>query len=683
MAERLRTSTSPYLRQHADNPVDWWEWGPEAFAEARRRDVPVMLSVGYAACHWCHVMAHESFEDPVIADLLNRTAVAVKVDREERPDVDATYMAATQALTGQGGWPMTVWLTPEGRPFFAGTYHPSRPLAGMPSFRQVVEAVTSAWAERRGDVIRSAAQIGDALRNLTPPPGPGAPLHATVSDTALAAAQTLHDTRHGGFGGAPKFPPSAVLEWLLRRAARGGDRRASTAGAMAQTTLEAMARGGIYDQLGGGFARYAVDATWTVPHFEKMLVDNAQLLRVYLHWWRASDQPLARRVVAQTADWLIRELRTAEGAFASSLDADSPAPDGTLTEGAYYVWTPGQVREVLGDQDGRWATDLLRVFEGGSFEAGTSVLRLPADPDDPERWADVRDRLRRARDTRPAPARDDKVVAAWNGLAIAALAEAGGLLDRPDWLDAASGAADLLLAVHVRRDGGTVRLARTSRDGVAGSAPGLLEDYADLAEGLLSLGGISGERRYLDAAGDLLDAVLDRFTGAPDGALRDTATDEADPMLATLEPSRELTDAPAPSGTSAAAGALLHHAALTGSARHRRAAEQALAAALQAAPERPTTAGWALAVLEAYLDGPREVAVIGPTDDPATHALRRTALASPAPGLVLAVGPSGDDLPLLADRAPIDRRPTAYACRGFVCDRPTVSPDELAAQLAR
>ena len=538
MAERLRTSTSPYLRQHADNPVDWWEWGPEPFAEARRRDVPVMLSVGYAACHWCHVMAHESFEDPAIADLLNRTAVAVKVDREERPDVDAAYMAATQALTGSGGWPMTVWLTPEGRPFFAGTYYPPRPLAGMPSFRQVVEAVAAAWTDRRGEVTRSAGQIADALSSRSEPSGPGAPLEAVVSDTALAAAQALHDNGHGGFGGAPKFPPSAVLEWLLRRAARGGDRRAGAAMEIARRTLEAMARGGIYDQLAGGFARYALDATWTVPHFEKMLVDNAQLLRVYLHWWRASADPLARRIATQTADWLTREMRTAEGAFASSLDADSPGPDGTPTEGAYYVWTPRQIREVLGDEDGRWAADLLRVFDGGSFEAGTSVLRLPADPDDPERWAALRDRLRRAREDRPAPARDDKVVTAWNGLAVAALAEAGALLDRPDWLDAAARAADLLLAVHVVRRAEGVRLARSSRDGVAGAVPGLLEDYADLAEGLLTLGGLGGERRYLDAAGALLEAVLDRFTDGSDGALGDTAADEADPVLTTVGRSR-------------------------------------------------------------------------------------------------------------------------------------------------
>ena len=396
MADRLATATSPYLRQHAGNPVDWWQWGPEAFAEARRRDVPVLVSIGYAACHWCHVMAHESFEDAAIASYLNANVVAVKVDREERPDVDAVYMAATQALTGRGGWPMTVWTTPGGEPFFAGTYYPPHPIGQTPSFRQVVEAVVGAWGSRRAEVLGSAGEIATALTGLAPS-GDGAPLDAVVADSALAAAASVHDAARGGFGGAPKFPPSMLLEWLLRRAARHPDRRTATATRMAERTLEAMSRGGIYDQLAGGFARYSVDAAWVVPHFEKMLYDNAQLLRVYAHWWRASANPLARRVAEETAEWLLADLRTAEGGFASSLDADSPGADGRPDEGAFYVWTPDQLAQVLGEADGGWVAELCRVFDGGSFERGTSVLRLPADPDDPDRWAELRGRLREAR----------------------------------------------------------------------------------------------------------------------------------------------------------------------------------------------------------------------------------------------------------------------------------------------
>ncbi len=683
VANRLSSATSPYLQQHADNPVDWWEWGPEAFAEAKRRDVPVLVSIGYSACHWCHVMAHESFEDPEIADLLNAGVVAVKVDREERPDVDGTYMAATQALTGSGGWPMTVWVTPDGRPFYAGTYYPPRTVGGTPAFRQVIDAVVDAWATRREEIVGSAARISAAVARGWPAPDGSAPLDALVADTALAAVGVTYDEVHGGFGRAPKFPPSMLLEWLLRRSRRGGphDRRAVRALEMASGTLEAMARGGIYDQLAGGFARYSVDATWTVPHFEKMLYDNAQLLRVYAHWWRVTGSPLARRVTEETATWLLTELRTPEGGFAASLDADSPGADGSPREGAYYVWTRAQLREALGEADGAWVAELCRVLEGGSFERGTSVLRLPADPTDPARWAVLRDRLRVARSARPAPTRDDKVVTAWNGLAIAGLADAGALLDRPDWVAAAREAADLLLRVHLASGPGRARLLRASRDGAPGHAPGVLEDYADLAEGLLALVGATGEARYLAAAGDLLDTVLGHFA-APDGSLMDTADDQTDPVVARVRRPREVTDGPTPCGSAAAAGALVGYAALTGSTRHRELAERALGGPLLLAGEHPTAEGWALAVLEAILDGPRQVAVVGPPDDPATRELRRAALAGTAPGAVLVVGePDSPGLPLLADRPLVDGRPTAYVCRGFVCDRPTTAPEDVAAAL--
>lgn len=677
MANHLAASTSPYLQQHADNPVDWYEWGDEALAAARERDVPLLVSVGYAACHWCHVMAHESFEDETLAAFMNEHFVCVKVDREERPDVDAVYMEATQAMTGQGGWPMTVFATPDGDPFFCGTYFPPRPVSGMPSFPQVLASMASAWVSRRAEVSASADSIRAALADrapLAPPGAPGLPDAAAVT-AALATLATTHDAARGGFGGAPKFPPSMVLEWLLRHHARTGSPEALD---LAEHTLDAMARGGIYDQLGGGFARYAVDADWVVPHFEKMLYDNALLLRVYAHAWRLTGSPLARRVVTETADWMLRELRTPEGGFASSLDADSPGPDGHAHEGAFYAWTPDQLTEVLGPGDAAWAADTFDVTPHGTFEAGASVLQLRADPEDPARLADVRRRLLETREGRPRPARDDKVVAAWNGLAIAALADAGMLLDRPDWVSAATDAARLLES-HLRDDDGVLRLARASRDGVVGRAPGVLEDYADLAEGLLALAAATGEERHVRLAGRLLDEVLTRF--ADGSTLYDTAADETDPVLARVRRPRELGDGPTPAGASAAAGALLTYAALTGSVRHREAAESVLAEPLALAPRVPRATGWALAVAEAALDGPREVAVVG-APGPERDALVAAVLRSPAPGAVLAVGsPGTSDVPLLEGRPLVDGRATAYVCRGFVCHRPTTDPAEVTAQL--
>ncbi|WP_188037069.1 thioredoxin domain-containing protein, partial [Actinotalea sp. JY-7885] len=612
MPNRLAASTSPYLQQHRDNPVDWYEWGPEAFAAARERDVPLLISVGYAACHWCHVMAHESFEDATTAAFMNQHFVCIKVDREERPDVDAIYMEATQAMTGHGGWPMTVFATPDGDPFFCGTYFPPRPVSGMPSFPQVLASLAAAWTTRRGEVDQSASGIREALGAQVRGELPA----ACVLDEALLAdvASTLrrsYDAARGGFGGAPKFPPSMLLEWLLRRAARTGEPDAL---AMASSTLEAMARGGMYDQLGGGSARYSVDAGWVVPHFEKMLYDNALLLRVYAHWWRLARSPLAHRVVTETADWLLRELRTPEGGFASALDADSlPAgdPDGHPHEGAFYVWTPEQLVEVLGDDDAAWAAGTFDVTAAGTFEEGASVLQLLRDPTDAdgapdrERWADVRRRLAEAREARPRPARDDKVIAAWNGLAIAALADAGALLERADWVDAAVGAA-ALLERHVTRDGDVVRLARASRDGVVGAAAGVLEDYADVAEGLLALYSATGDEAYVVRAGELLDEVLARFSeaGAAAGGgtgFYDTAVDETDAVLARIRRPRDVADGPTPSGQAAAAGALVTYAALTGSLRHREAAEGALTEPLLVARRYPRAAGWALATAEALL----------------------------------------------------------------------------------
>ncbi|MDX6223044.1 MAG: uncharacterized protein QOD91_2098, partial [Frankiales bacterium] len=448
MPNRLALATSPYLLQHKDNPVDWWPWTPEAFAEAGRRGVPVLLSVGYAACHWCHVMAHESFEDDETAAYMNEHFVCIKVDREERPDVDAVYMEATTAMTGQGGWPMTCFLTPAAEPFYCGTYFPPTPRYGTPSFGQLMSSVVEAWTNQREQVLEAGAHIVAQLAGQQGAAAGSGKLTPTLVDDAVALLAKGFDPVRGGFGGAPKFPPSMVLEWLLRHAARTGEVQPMH---MVERTCEAMARGGLYDQLAGGFARYSTDASWVVPHFEKMLYDNALLLRVYRHLWRQTTDPavraLARRVAVDTADFLVRDLRTPEGGFASALDADTEG-----VEGKFYVWTPEQLVGALGRQDGEWAADLYGVTEAGSFEHGSSVLQLLADSDDPARETAVRLRLLASRAERVAPARDDKVVAAWNGLAIAGLVEAGMLFGRPDLVDAAISCAELLVRLHV--DGG-------------------------------------------------------------------------------------------------------------------------------------------------------------------------------------------------------------------------------------
>ncbi|GAB2912907.1 MULTISPECIES: thioredoxin domain-containing protein [unclassified Streptomyces] len=671
MANRLAQTTSPYLLQHADNPVDWWPWSSEAFEEARKRDVPVLLSVGYASCHWCHVMAHESFEDETVAAYLNAHFVPVKVDREERPDVDAVYMEAVQAATGHGGWPMTVFLTPDAEPFYFGTYFPPEPRHGSPSFQQVLEGVTTAWADRRDEVAEVAGRIvADLAGRSLVHGGDGVPGESEVAQALLGLTRE-YDEQHGGFGGAPKFPPAMVVEFLLRHHARTG---AEGALQMAADTCAAMARGGIYDQLGGGFARYSVDREWIVPHFEKMLYDNALLCRVYAHLWRATGSDEARRIALETADFMVRELRTAEGGFASALDADSEDAEGKHVEGAFYVWTPEQLREVLGEDDAAFAADYFGVTEEGTFEEGASVLRLSGDagPVDADRVAGVRARLLAARDERPHPGRDDKVVAAWNGLAIAALAETGACFDRPDLVERATEAADLLVRVHL---GEVARLTRTSKDGRAGDNAGVLEDYGDVAEGFLTLAAVTGEGAWLEFAGFLLDIVLEQFTGEG-GQLYDTAHDAEQLIRRPQDP----TDSATPSGWTAAAGALLSYAAYTGSEAHRTAAEGALGVVKALGPRVPRFVGWGLAVAEALLDGPREVAVAGPVGGE----LHRTALLGRAPGAVVAAGEgpgAGAEFPLLVDRPLVGGEPTAYVCRHFVCDAPTTDAGELAAKL--
>jgi uncharacterized protein len=662
MPNRLATATSPYLLQHADNPVEWREWGEEAFAEARARDVPVLVSVGYAACHWCHVMAHESFEDEATAAEMNEGFVCVKVDREERPDVDSVYMTATQALTGHGGWPMTVFTTPDGHPFYCGTYFPPRPAHGMPSFRQVLAAVGDAWVNRRSELETAGERIvaGISARfDLGPP----APLSADVLDAGVETLARGFDETAGGFGGAPKFPPSMVLEFLLRAHARSGSARALH---MVRRTAEAMARGGMHDQLAGGFARYAVDAAWVVPHFEKMLYDNALLLRVYLHLWRTTGEDWARDVADGVARFLLRDLRTPEGGFASALDADT---DGV--EGLTYVWTPDQLVDVLGPDDGRWAAEVFEVTDRGTFEHGMSTLQYLRDVDDRARLDDVRRRLLEARAGRPQPARDDKVVAAWNGLAIAALAEHGVLTGSAESLAAAVAAAELLARVHWT--GG--RLRRASRDGLAGAHAGVLEDYGDLAEGLLALHQATADGRWLSLAGELLDVVADQFVD--DDGWHDTAADAEALVHRPFDPA----DGPTPAGIAAAAGASVTYSALAGSPRHREFGEVALATLARLVGTAPRAAGRAAAVGEALLAGPLEVAVSGP-EGPDRDALADAARRSASPGAVVVVGePDGAGVPLLADRPLVGGRAAAYVCQGFVCRAPVTDVSALSAAM--
>jgi uncharacterized protein YyaL (SSP411 family) len=680
---RLKDSTSPYLLQHAGNPVDWWPWCDQAFAEAAERDVPVLLSVGYAACHWCHVMAHESFEDPETAALLNEHVVAVKVDREERPDVDAVYMTATQAMTGQGGWPMTVFMTPDKEPFFCGTYYP------RDYFRQLVLNVSRAWRSQRDDVTGQARQVASALaenaaaatRALRAAAGDPDQGFRQAADAAVQALGRDYDAARGGFGGAPKFPPSMVLEFLLRHHQRTG---AAAALRMAEGTAEAMARGGMYDQLGGGFARYSVDAGWVVPHFEKMLYDNALLARAYATLWRRTGSELARRVAEETCDWMLRELRTSEGGLAASLDADSEGE-----EGRFYVWRPAELRAILGSGDGEFAAQAFGVTSAGTFERGASVLQRRAEPEDADRFARVRSALLAARGDRVRPARDDKVVAAWNGLAVSALGECGLLFARPDFTAAARDAAALLATVHVA-DGHLAggRLARTSRDGTAGGTAGALDDYACTAEGFLTLSGVTGEARWMELAGQLLEVALGSF-GDGQGGFFDTAAEDEPLIFRPADPADNAT----PSGTFAVAGALLSYSALAGSARHRESAGAALGVLPGIAARYPRAAGTGLAVAEAWLAGPAEIAVVGDPSDERTRALHRTALHAAPPGAVLALGDgtlpigtgpagSGAVVPLLEGRGLVDGAPAAYVCRQFTCQAPVTTPEQLREALA-
>lgn len=656
----LGLATSPYLRQHADNPVHWQQWTPQALVAAAERDVPILLSIGYAACHWCHVMAHESFEDDEVAAALNAGFVCIKVDREERPDLDAVYMNATVALTGHGGWPMTCFLTPDGRPFFCGTYYPKD------SFLQLLSAVSATWSQRRGEVEEASDAIVGELRAMAAGlPSGGPDIAPALCDHAVAAILDDQDTACGGFGGAPKFPPSAILEALLRNYERTGLPAALDAVAR---TGDAMARGGIYDQLAGGFARYSVDNAWVVPHFEKMLYDNAMLLRAYAHWARRTGDPLARRVTAQTARFLLDDL--ADGAvFTSSLDADA---DGR--EGSTYVWTPEQLTEVLGPDDGPWAATVFAVTATGTFEHRTSVLQAPADPGDPQRLERVRAALLAARLTRTQPGRDDKVVTSWNGLAITALAEASVALGDPKLARAARECATALLGSHLV-DG---RLRRVSLGGVVGDSAAILEDHAMLATGLLALYQLDADAAWLTAAAELLDTALRHFADPQQpGRWYDTADDAERLMVRPADP----LDGATPSGASSITEALLTAAHLVDgerAERYLRAAAGALGAHSLLLERAPRSAGHWLAVAEAAVRGPLQIAVAcDPSRSPLLAEARRL-----APGGAIVVGGEKDSSALLAGRDRVAGADAAYVCRGRVCDLPVTTAEDLAAALA-
>jgi uncharacterized protein YyaL (SSP411 family) len=632
---RLADEASPYLLQHADNPVDWHPWGDEAFERARAEDRPVLLSVGYAACHWCHVMEHESFEDEAIARLMNESFVNVKVDREERPDVDALYMDAVVALTGHGGWPMTVFLTPAGEPFFGGTYYPPEPRHGLPSFPQLLEAVSKAYRENRTDVTRQARALVDAVRADAPPSSD--PLTESLLHEAARALRPAFDPVNGGFGGAPKFPPVSVLEFLLRMHVRGDDEALP----MVVKTLDRMAAGGMYDLVGGGFHRYSVDADWLVPHFEKMLYDNALLAANYLHAWVVTRNERYREVVEETLEYVLRELSLPEGGFASSQDADT---DGV--EGLTFTWT---AEEGVPEE-------LLRPFEHGR-----SVIRGRLEPE-------LRARLFEERERRPKPARDDKVVASWNGLLLATLAEAARRLDRDDWRDAAVRLGDFLLGPLSDEQG---RLYRTWRDGRSG-ASGFLPDYADVANGLLELHVTTGELRWLEEANRLARLAVELFADEDHGGFYLSAGEDL------VARRKDLEDQPTPSGNGMLAWVLLRLARIYGDDELERHAVSVFRLVHRAAARVPLAFGWALSALDLHFSPRRELAIVGPPDSE----VARAALAGFDPDVVVAVGPA-DGVPLLEGKDLVDGRPAVYVCENFTCRTPVTEAAELARPLIR
>ena len=683
MPNRLAGESSPYLLQHAQNPVDWYPWGDEALERARESDRPILLSIGYSACHWCHVMERESFEDPGVAEAMNEAFVSVKVDREERPDIDQVYMRAVQAMTGQGGWPLTVFLTPSGEPYYGGTYFPPVARQGMPSFRQVLDAAARAWRERPDDVRKGAADLLAALRKAheaAPGGAKGAIPGTGLLDEAVRVLTRQYDPVHGGFHGAPKFPQPVTLEVLLREHARTGEGEPLE---MALHTLRRMAAGGIRDHLSGGFHRYSVDARWLVPHFEKMLYDNALLARVYLDAWLLTGAADLREVVEQTLDYLLADLRDPGGGFYAARDADSEGE-----EGRYYLWTPGQVLASLGDEEAGPFMRCYDVTPSGNFE-GRNILWLPHDIDavahaesmEPEALrsllATARARLLELRSERVAPARDEKVLVGWNGMALRSLADAGGALGRPDWTEAAAAAADFILD-EVRRDG---TLLHVWTDGKA-RIPAFLEDYAALGNALVSLHEATLERRWLTEARWCCEEVLRRFWDDGRGVLHDAEMRDGGGLF--MRP-RDPMDNATPSGNSLAAELLLRAGHVFGEARYREVAERVMARETDGMARYPTAFGRLLSAVDRAAAEPVEVAVVGPRASGETRALVRTALSVfHRNRTVVGRAPDepGDGIPLLEGRGMVDARPTAYLCHGYVCDAPVTDAAALARGLA-
>ncbi len=683
---RLAGETSPYLLQHAHNPVDWFPWGPDALARAKLLDRPIFLSIGYAACHWCHVMERESFEDEATAQLLSEHFVAIKVDREERPDLDQLYMGAVQAMTGSGGWPMSMFLTPEGRPFYGGTYFPDEPRHGMPSFKQVLEGVARIWREDRGQVEQTGLRlVGALVEGARLPAVQDAPA-PDLLDAAVLLIDRGFDPTTGGWGTAPKFPQPMTIEFLLGRGTATGDARAL---AVARRSLDVMAAGGIHDQLGGGFHRYATDAVWLVPHFEEMLYDNAQLARAYLRAWAVTGDGAYRDVGQGVLDAIIRDFTVPDGAFAASLDADTGG-----VEGATFTWDAEEIRTVLGDLAPLFAA-AYGVTDGGNWEGRTILSRVRSDselagqhgvPVDVvcERLTTARARLFPVRGARDQPNRDDKALAAWNGLAIAALADGARMLDLATaggdapaaarYLAAAVGAAEAITSGLLGADG---RLGRSWKDGRA-SGQGVLEDYADLADGLLALYEASHDERWFVTARALADQILERFAD-PDGGFFDTASDH-ERLVARP---KDVQDNATPSGNAMATLVLLRLAALTGEGRYRTAAEGAIRTVTPLTVRYPTAFAKWLTAIDLSLSAVAEVAIVGDPEDPGTRELLRAANGGYAASRVVAVSadPGSSAIPLMQDRTRLHGRPTAYVCRGFACQAPVTDADALREQL--
>ncbi|HEY76179.1 MAG TPA: thioredoxin domain-containing protein [Thermoflexia bacterium] len=661
MTNRLTKETSPYLLQHAENPVDWYPWGEEAFQKARSEDKPIFLSIGYSACHWCHVMAHESFEDQEIAAILNEHFVSIKVDREERPDVDRIYMNAVQAMTGSGGWPLSVFLTPEGVPFFGGTYFPPEPRHGLPAFADVLRAVADAWRNRREEIVEGSQQVVEVVRQRTDliQALPSEDLKPATLSRALLHLLDDFDKKHGGWGPAPKFPQPMTLEFLLRYHHGTGEPQALR---MAVQTLEAIARGGMYDQLGGGFHRYAVDARWQVPHFEKMLYDNALLARAYLHAWQVTSDPLFRAIVEETLDFVLREMTDPQGGFYAALDADSEG-----AEGKFYLWTDEEVQEVLEGEADRF----LVAYELVPFEE-KGILAFPGTPQEREALTEARRRLLAAREGRVRPARDEKVLTSWNGLMLAAFAEAGRVLGREDYRRAAEQNGGFLLTQLRAADG---RLWHTWREGTA-RVPGYLEDYTHLADGLLELYQTTFDPRWYKAARELMDTAIEHFS-TPEGGFFDTA-DDHEPLI--LRP-RELQDNAIPSGNGMAAFVLLRLASLAADPRYAEIAKAALRPMQPLMARYPLGFGQWLIALDHALASPVEVAIVGDLAAEDSQSLIAVCSEEYRPCLTVAAGSTGA-VPLLADRYPIEGHAAAYVCRGFTCLPPVTEPEPLRELLA-